>query len=234
MDYHQLSSPPPRRPWYRRWTRWLLLIIGLAIGTFAVAVIFQTITITRQQLPTTTTSATPDMITNDDLSWGPVDAPITIVEFGDFNCPYCRQSVPVLKQLLREFPNDIRLIYRDFPILDQTSLTYAMAAECAQDQGDAFAWAFHDFFYTFWGEVPEDLTSPAAEFGLDVQRFSQCLTSKYYLDEVRGDMFDGYQAGVTATPTFFVNGNRVAGHQSIDSWRKAIRYLLDEQKLTGQ
>ncbi len=224
-DQHLYSLPRPK-PWYKKW--WgVFIIIVLAIGLiFTTAVVLQ-VRNDLKNLPKTQSADTIDVVTTDDLTIGPPNAPITIVEFGDFNCPYCRQSFPVMKQLLKEYAGKIRFIYRDLPILSQSSFDYALAVECAQDQGQAFGWAMHDLLFVNQGAVPEDFsTIYSQQLSLDAAKFSTCFNQRQYLDEIRADMIEGRKAGALATPTFFINGHKVSGHQSIDSWRSAINYLL--------
>lgn len=228
MADQNLYSLPRPKPWYKKW--WgFFIILTLAIAIiFMTAVAIQVIHDLKLSPQTINQTTTVDVTTTDDLTLGRAEASITIVEFGDFNCPYCKQSFAIIKQLLREFPNDINFIYRDFPVLSQSSFSYALAVECAQEQGSPFGWAMHDLFFINQGLVPDDFAvSYPQKLNLNLSQFNTCFSENKYLDEIRTDIVEGRQAGAVATPTFFINGHKVSGHQSIDSWRAAIKYLLE-------
>ncbi|TAL50571.1 DsbA family protein [Patescibacteria group bacterium] len=153
-----------------------------------------------------------DLATTDDPSLGSSSAPVTIVEFADFGCPYSRESSFVIRELALAYPQDVRFVYRDFPLTDIHPLAQksAEAGECAQDQGKF--WEYHDKLYQNQSSLSEDrLVEFAQELNLNVYQFESCLTSGRYADEVLEDYQAGVEAGVRGTPTFFINGNRVAG-----------------------
>ncbi len=153
-----------------------------------------------------------DLVTDDDPSLGPVDAPLTIVEFADFGCPYSRQVSFVIRKMIQKYPDKIRLIYRDFPIVDLHPIAQkaAEASECAQEQNKF--WEFHDKLYQNQNDLSEErFYELAREVGMNESRFRNCLNSARYAQEVATDLEEGFAAGVRGTPTFFINGNRVAG-----------------------
>ncbi len=144
---------------------------------------------------------------------GPEDAPITIVEFGDFRCGYCRRHFQeTFEPLLAAYEGEVRYVFRDFPILSQESLVAALGAECAHDQG-AF-WEFHDRVYDNQNVLTrEQFISYATDLGLDVATFTTCLDEQQHLEEVVQDYQDGQTLGVGGTPTFFINGKPLIGAQ---------------------
>lgn len=153
-----------------------------------------------------------DVATTDDPSLGRVDAPVTIVEFADFGCPYSRESSFVVRELAAKYPESVRFIYRDFPLTDLHPIAQkaAEAAQCAQDQG--MFWEYHDKLYQNQNDVSEDrLVEFATELNMNTFQFESCLSSGRYADEVIADYQVGVEAGVRGTPTFFINGNRIAG-----------------------
>jgi hypothetical protein len=153
-----------------------------------------------------------DVVSSDDPSLGASDAPVTIVEFADFGCPYSREASLVMRALAREHPDTVRYIYRDFPITEihPLAMAAAQAGECAQEQG-AF-WAYHDKLYQNQNDLSvERLGQFAREVGMNESRFVNCLNSGRFEAEVQQDYEDGLQAGVRGTPTFFINGHRVSG-----------------------
>ena len=150
--------------------------------------------------------------TADDPWLGTIGAPVEIVEFADFGCPYSRESSSILRELAIKYPDDVFYVYRDFPLVEIHPIAQkaAEAGGCADAQ-DKF-WEYHDKLYQNQvGLNEKDLVKFAAQLNLDVDEFEQCLDSGEYTDEVLEDFADGFEAGVRGTPTFFINGNRIPG-----------------------
>ena len=164
---------------------------------------------------------------DDDPSLGPADAPITIVEFSDFNCPYCEKwQTEIFQPLMAAYPNQIRFVYRDFPITSQESLAAAQAANCAGEQ-DAY-WAFHDSLLTGGLDLGRDAyTQYATRLGLDVEALLACLDSGKYNDEVEADARYAAGLGVSGTPTFFINGLPLVGAQPLSEFQAVIESELN-------
>lgn len=159
-------------------------------------------------------------------SRGPVDAPITFVEFADFQCPYCRRAHPAVEQLLLEYGAEIRYVFRDFPLPNHPRATPAsVAAYCAGDQGQF--WIFYENLMVIDGDLSdEDLTQRAADLGLDAEQFNACYTSRRYESEVLQTQKFGRSLGVTGTPTFFINGRKLVGAVSYDQLKTVIEEEL--------
>jgi protein-disulfide isomerase len=158
---------------------------------------------------------------------GPATAPVTLVEFTDFHCPFCKQVQPTLDQLLAKYDGKVKLVYRDFPIdqLHPQARKVHEAARCAHDQGKF--WAFHDRLYATAPKAsPQELKAYAQEVGLDAPAFEQCLASGKYRAAVQKDEDDGIRAGVTGTPAFFVNGRLLSGAQPLESFVRLIEEEL--------
>jgi protein-disulfide isomerase len=158
---------------------------------------------------------------------GPADAPVRIVEFGDFGCPACRawHNSGVKDQLIAEFGSQISFEFRHFPVITAQSPLAAEAAQCAAAQG-AF-WAFHDYIYenTSVGALSKsDLEQDAAAIGLNTTEFNACLDSGQYQPLVRDHYQQALQAGARGTPTFLINGQQVSF--SYDSMAATIRQIL--------
>ena len=153
---------------------------------------------------------------------GPLEAPVTVVEYGDFECPYCGQAEPVVRELLRDF-GDVRYVWRHLPLNDvhpNTQLA-AEASEAAADQG-AF-WEMHDLLLAHQNELrPNDLIRYADQLGLDVQRFTNDLRGQAGAARVAEDVDSADLSGVSGTPTFFVNGRRHYGAYDIDTLSAAV------------
>jgi protein-disulfide isomerase len=184
----------------------------------------------QQAAPQPTVLAVVDVSVDDDPARGPEDAAVTIIEFSDFQCPYCgRFFQQTLPQLMQQYGDRIRFVYRDFP-LDQihpNARNAAIAAECADDQGRF--WEYHDLLFSNQQAlgVP-DLKRYAEQLGLDADAFAECLDSQKYNEEVSADLRDGIQAGVSGTPTFFINGRRVVGAQPLQTFQTIIDQALAE------
>jgi Na+/H+ antiporter NhaA len=143
---------------------------------------------------------------------GPVDAPLTLVEYGDFECPFCSRMTGVVDALIERFGDDLRYVFRHLPLVDvhPNAILAAEAAEAAAAQG-AF-WEMYDRLFTYTGQLePPDLLTHAAVLGLNVQRFSRDLGFGVHGGRVREDVTSAEASGATGTPTFFVNGRRQVG-----------------------
>ena len=159
---------------------------------------------------------------DDDPALGPPDAPVTLIEFSDYACPYCRKfQQETFPSLWQAYPDQIRFVYRDYPILSPESSAAAQAAQCAADQGQF--WPFHDsLFRAQLGLGRQAYLSYAEILLLDLPRFTECLDSQRYAAEVQADARDAVRWGVTGTPTFFLNGIRVVGAQPLAQFTMLI------------
>jgi protein-disulfide isomerase len=159
---------------------------------------------------------------DDDPALGPADAPITIVEFSDFNCPYCQRfQQQTFQPLMDAYPDQIRFVYRDFPITSQDSFYAAQAAECADEQGSY--WEYHDALFTgAYGLGDEAYRQYAEELGLDADALVSCVDEGRYADEVQADAREAASLGVSGTPTFFINGVPLVGAQPLTRFAQVI------------
>lgn len=169
-----------------------------------------------------------DVATGDDPSIGSSKAPITIVEFADFGCPFSKEASVVVRAVAKQFPNDVRIIYRDLPLddLHPGASLAAEAGECAQEQN--MFWEFHDTIYGGSVEfTQEGLLNAASSIGLNEETFTACLASRSFEDEVNSDLLDGAAAGVVGTPTFFFNGVKVEGSIPFSVFNEIVHALLN-------
>jgi protein-disulfide isomerase len=159
---------------------------------------------------------------------GASDAAVTLVEFSDFQCPYCAQVAPTLKELERAFEGQVRIVYRHFPLTNIHPFAFkaAEASMCAQEQ-DQF-WTMHDLIFQEQNRVSiADLKDKARRLGLSQRNFDTCLDSGRYAELVQQDLEEGRRVGVTGTPTIFVNGVRLEGGAvSFDIAAEAVRKEL--------
>jgi protein-disulfide isomerase len=163
-------------------------------------------------------------------STGPEDAPITIIEFSDYQCPFCtRWHEQVYKPLLNEYPGKIKLVYRHLPLtsLHPEAFPAAEAAMCADEQ-DAF-WQFHEKLFSSDALGSDVYSQYAQELGLDMTTFQTCITDRKFQDAVQADLDFAVDLGVRSTPTFFINGLAVVGAQPLDVFKQVI-----DKELAGE
>lgn len=211
--------------------RWILLVLAVAVIVYGVYFIRQVWVIRKQILSgeyawqeygretsgaggANIGSVKYAMATDDDPAFGADGgtAKVVIVEFGDFSCPFCRKAFPIIRRVVSNYQDKVRLIYRDFPLLDDhpQAKLQAQAGFCAHEQGKF--WPMHDKMFQNQEQLSRDyLFVLASQVGLDETKFRQCLDSPRAAEEVMADWQDGALAGVSGTPTWFINGVRVAG-----------------------
>ena len=167
---------------------------------------------------------TPPVGAEDHLA-GPEDAPVTLVEFGDYECPYCGMAHPVVKRAQQTLGNQLRFVFRNFPLAEAHphARLAAQAAEAAGSQGKF--WEMHDALFEHQDALEaDDIVGYAKEIGLDVPRFLEELQAGAYAKRVRDDFRHGVRSGVNGTPTFFVNGFRYEGSwANEDAFISALR-----------
>jgi protein-disulfide isomerase len=159
-----------------------------------------------------------------DHALGPADAAVTLVEYGDFECPFCARSYPAVKALRRRFGERLRFVFRHFPRPEHPHARQAAeAAEAAAAQGDAHFWQMHDWLFEHQQKLEiADLLAHAREAGLDAARFETELAQHIYRERVHADIQSGVHSGVHGTPTFFVNGFKHEGPDTFDDLLGAI------------
>ena len=164
-------------------------------------------------------------VNSNDHTQGPSDAPVTLVEYGDYECPHCARAHPVLKLVLRRLGDRLRFVFRNFPLteLHPHAELAAEAAEAAGTRGRF--WEMHDMIYDHQREglEAEDLAQYAGVIGLDAIAVMQDVASHTYLPRIREDFMGGVRSGVNGTPTFFINGVRFDGDWTdVDGFVEAI------------
>jgi Na+/H+ antiporter NhaA len=155
---------------------------------------------------------------------GPDDAPVTLVEYGDYECPYCGEAETVIRSLLESFGEDLRYVWRHLPLNDvhPSAQMAAEAAEAAAAQGEF--WAMHDRLLEHQNELsPIDLARYANEVGLDMHRFWDHMRRREHVDRIAEDVTSADVSGVAGTPTFFINGTRHQDAYDIDTLSEAVR-----------
>ncbi|MGA9722536.1 MAG: thioredoxin domain-containing protein [Candidatus Binatus sp.] len=166
---------------------------------------------------------------SDHPALGAKDAPITIVEFADFQCPYCKATEATLTQLRTKYGDKIRLVHMDFPLpFHSHSLDAAKAARCANDQGKF--WPYRNALFADQAKLaPTDLKTTAKTLGLNTAKFDTCFDSAKYDSLVKADQAAGEKAGVDGTPAFFIDGRPLTGAQPAPKFEE----LIDDELATG-
>ncbi|MDP2709333.1 MAG: thioredoxin domain-containing protein [bacterium] len=155
---------------------------------------------------------------------GAAKAPITIVEFGDFACVHTLGAFPTIREISLKYKNDIKYVWRNYPVIAEYSVLLALGAKCAGEQG--LFWPMHDKLFQNQGVNSADqLTALAGQIGADTARFNSCLNQQKYLTDIKQDLSDGQTFGIKGTPTFFINGYKVEGNIPYDTFIKIIEGL---------
>lgn len=160
----------------------------------------------------------------DNPALGPEEAPITIIAFSDFQCPYCASANQLIKEIMQEYPDQIRYVHRDFPLeeIHPDAFNAALAARCAGEQGKY--WEMNDVLFSNQEDLSiENLNKQAEILNLEMDQFNNCLTTRKYENKILIDVQAGKEYGVSGTPTIFVNGYHVNGAD-----REAIMQIIED------
>jgi protein-disulfide isomerase len=170
-------------------------------------------------------------VSADDPAIGSSSAPVTLVEFSDFQCPFCQRVAPTLKQVKDKYGDKVRVVWKDFPLtqIHPQAFKAGEAAHCAADQGKF--WEYHDrLFANQQALQPNDLKKHAADLGLDATTFASCLDSSKYGERVRDGVAQGSRLGVNSTPTIYINGRVLSGAQPYEVFAAVIDEELSKTK----
>jgi protein-disulfide isomerase len=167
---------------------------------------------------------------DDSARGGPASAPVTIVEFSDYQCPFCSKAEVIVDEVMKKYGDKVRLVYRDYPLsFHPNAETAAIGSECADEQGKF--WEMHKAMFGDQSKLAAaDLVATAGSLGMDKDKFKACLDAGKYRDEVQKDFQDGQKAGVTGTPTFFINGIMIVGARGSDQFAEIIDRELSRSK----
>lgn len=163
-------------------------------------------------------------------SKGSATAPVEMIEFSDFQCPFCQRANPTVDQVLKTYGDRVRFVYRHYPLPNHPNARPAAeAAACAAEQGKF--WPYHDRLFANPSKLADaDLKQHAAELGLNASQFNSCVDTHKFRAQVEADMKAGEQAGVNGTPAFFINGRSISGAQPFDVFKKIIDEELELKK----
>jgi protein-disulfide isomerase len=166
-----------------------------------------------------------------DPSLGRASAPVTLIEFSDFQCPFCQRVAPTLKKLRETYGDKVRIVWKDFPLtqIHPQAFKAGEAAHCAGDQGKY--WEYHDRLFANQGQLqPDELKQHATALGLDAAAFNACLDSSKYGERVRDGVAQGTRLGVNSTPTIYINGRVLSGAQPYETFVSVIDEELSRGK----
>jgi protein-disulfide isomerase len=231
------------RPWYKKWwgiSLLSILALILVIGTIGGLYIFnlsKQIKAENAYNQTITANETMRLAINGvgtNYFMGNEGAPLTIIEFSDFACPYCQQAHKIIRDAVAKYPGKIKAVYRDMPLHDN-SLDLALAARCTGEQGKF--WEMHDLLFenqsslTATGdELTPTLNSLAGTLGIDMDKYNTCYTSKKYLSDIGTDYGDGAALSLVGTPTWFLNEKRLSGYLPEEDFFAIIDSMLINAK----
>ena len=152
---------------------------------------------------------------------GPDKAPITIIAFSDYQCPYCKRAHTTVEQVMKTYGDKVKLVYRDYPLpFHENARPAALAAACANAQGKF--WEYHQKLWGASDLSTEKLKAMAGEIGLDQKKFDECLAKQEFKAVIDKDIADGASVGVSGTPAFFINGRMLSGAQPFEKFKEVI------------
>lgn len=236
-----LSNIRTRRPWWQRpWGIILILFLGIfSFGAFvfggmvwrnvgkiksgelkSIRTDVQKFSSGKSSIGAVAGSEAGELIRPESASIGNSDASLTIVVFGDYECPYTAEAMPELRPLVQAVDGRVRLVFRHFPITDVHEHAYrsALASECAREQNKF--WQFSDMMFSNQQDLSDSaLNVYAKQVGVNDQEFAKCMRQEKYRDVVTVGSEDGAARGVRGTPTFFINGHKLEGVVPMDAWK---------------
>lgn len=224
------------KPWYKKWWGVIIIIVGSLILINITAFGFYVWSMAKDinsggaQINQTAKYSDLDEMTRKKIEgennyWiGSANPKITIVEFADFNCHFCKNSFPTIRELGLKYKDSVKIIFRDMPLLDG-SVDLALAGRCAGEQG--LFWPMYDKLYLNQGiDSLEKLYGLANQIGVETERFQTCFKSKKHLSQITKNFSDGEDLGVKGTPTWFVNGIKIEGDVPYNTWEEIIGQFL--------
>ncbi len=236
-----MADEKKQKKWHQKWWGIIFLIIcGLAV-IYLGLLVYKTVFIIDSQnqikyqnlnfFSQSPSINIRDFVEKKDAPFlGDEKANIVIVEFGDFQCPYCQTEAPIIRQLAAD-NKDIKIIFRNFPnpVNHALALGAALAAQCAFEQNKF--WEYHDQLFINQNDLSDaNLKSLAQNLGLQAEQFNTCLDSSKYFSAIQTDMQDGLTLNITATPTFYINGTKATGTISLDAFETIIEKIRQSQK----
>lgn len=216
--------------WYGKW--WgisLILTLGLVLIFLTASLLYIAETVKKinsGELPpaldkNTFTGQKYDIKTENNYWLGSANPKVTIVEFSDFACQFSHQSFPIIRELSVKYKDDIKIIYKDYPLRQEYSGDLSLGAKCAGEQG--LFWPMHDKLFLNQGiaTIPE-IAELAKQAGADMARYAKCVEDRKYVPQIQDDILEGNALRLSGTPTWLVNGYKIEGHIPLATWEQII------------
>ncbi|MFH1428007.1 MAG: thioredoxin domain-containing protein [Patescibacteria group bacterium] len=224
------------KPWYKKWWGVVLIIILIFIFsiTFAFALYILDISkkiktnLTDESLVTQILSGQTYQLEDNNNYWfGASNPKVTIIEFADFSCPVCKNTYPKIREISLKYKTDVKIIFKDFPVVSEESTLLALTARCAGEQG--LFWLMHDKLFQNQGiSNYSELTNLANQIGADNNKFNNCIDNEKYLTDIKKDYTEGEKLGVKGTPTWFINGYKIEGDIPSALFMQIVESLLNK------
>ena len=221
---------------HKKWFRVLAVIFLLIFLSLIIALIFYFVNAVKNYKnsdfkfdnPVNVVSeAEQEKIIGDGYWIGSSNPKITIVEFGDFACLMCKNSFSKIRELGIKYKDDVKIVFRDFPVISENSMNLAISARCAGEQG--FFWVMYDKLFINYGKSSTiEIKEMAKQIGLDIDRFNNCFDNKKYISAVNKDLETARELNIKGTPTWFINGNKVSGDIPYDIFLNIIEEMLNK------
>ena len=221
---------------HKKWFRVLAVIFLLIFLSLIVALIFYFVNAVKNYKNSDFKFDNPvnviskveqEKIIGDGYWIGSSNPKITIVEFGDFACLMCKNSFSKIRELGIKYKDDVKIVFRDFPVISENSMNLAISARCAGEQG--FFWVMHDKLFINQGKSSTiEIKEMAEQIGLDIDRFNNCFDSKKYISAINKDLETAKELNIKGTPTWFINGNKVSGDIPYNIFLNIIEELLNK------
>ena len=224
-----------KKDWYTKW--WGILIIFILalviIITTALALTFLNYSKQFKDNPLLVNTIIPNqegidikIIEGENSYWlGSANPKVTIVEFGDFSCPACKNSFSVLREISIKHKNEVKIIFRDFPVVSEHSLNLSLAGRCAGEQG--FFWPMYDKLFLNQGiSTDNEIKNIFSQIGGNTEKFETCFKSKKYLKDIQKDLEDATTLNLKGTPGWFINGNNINGDIPREAFLDLIEKIL--------
>jgi len=215
------------KPWFKTWWGIGILIFITLVLIFIVAVgfyIYNSVQTAKENAGIKLSGQQYNAAAGDHYWMGSDKAKITIVEFGDFACANCEQAFPTIREISLKYKNDIKYIWRDYPVISDYSALLALSARCAGEQG--LFWPMHDKLFQNQGvNTADQLSTLANQIGADLARYNDCINKQKYLTQIQKDLSDGQGFNISGTPAYFINGYKVEGNIPYNTFIQIIEGL---------
>jgi protein-disulfide isomerase len=216
------------KQWATSFQYWMLglMVLLIAISIVSLAYSWKTYSVVAGGTATVKTTVKASVggtgLKADDPVLGSKNAKLTIIEYSDYQCPYCGRVEPTIKQVMSTYGDQVRLVFRDFPLsFHENAMPAALAANCAQDQGKF--WEYHDLLFANQEALDAaSLKKYATQVGLDATKFNDCFDTKKFQAAIADDMSTAQADGVQGTPFFKIGSQQVSGALPFDSFKKVI------------